>query len=343
MADVADKASTMVGNGTSTTWGGIKQGTQSELYTKTKDIASGGSDNKYLKDVAYGKTVYIPVYAGAVTAKSATGKTGDLGLGAQFTKADDVDGLKVSAKWDKNGEYVESVELVKKDGKYWVAIKTTGSSMDDNDVEGTITFTGKAYEYEWNSTKSTWEVSDKKTKIEKAEYDVIITLNYKEYNGSEANKAYELIYEDPCVYVFDENAVMSDEEFEFTCDEADEVTFTVDTTHQSDIILAMDTDSIDEVEDAYPAANLDFYVFNGATFRKTGELFIPADEGEYLYEVVDGAVKDVDAEYDDYDEGFYLKTKTLGAYVVSDTKLAVAAATEADATATTNPTTGAAL
>ena len=54
-------------------------------------------------------------------------------------------------------------------------------------------------------------------------------------------------------------------------------------------------------------------------------------------------MKDVDAEYDDYDEGFYLKTKTLGAYVVSDTKLAVAAATETDATATTNPTTGAAL
>jgi hypothetical protein len=287
-----------------------------------------------LEAVPYGKTLYIPLY-------DATG--------AQIKLADAVDGLKVSAKWDENGDFIKSVEIGKKEGAYYIIIKTTGSSMDDNDVEGTLTITGKAYE----ATNS-----KKKTSIDKTEVPVVITLEYDEYTGYAINGVYNstltsVIPEDPAKFVFDEKTskdnsgtkdyYMQDEEFEFTCAKADDVTFTVDTTHQSDIILAMDCDSIDEVEDKYASANLDFYVFNGATFKKTGELFIPADEGTYLYEIVDNTAKEVDAEYDDYDEGFYLKTKTLGAYVVSDVKLATAAATETDATATTNPTTGAAL
>ena len=336
MASIAMAANTAIEPTTTHgVWGGIKEGADAELYTKT----DGTGENLNGDPIPYGKTVYIPLYANEE-------------LDVQFQKADDVDGLKVTAHWDKNGEYVDSVSIVKKDGAYWVAIKTTGSSMDDNDVEGTITFTGKAYD----GTK------DKKVSLKKSEneYDIVLTLEYDEYKGYTKNDEYvatltSVIPEDPAVFVFDkktnktenDNATadfyMEDEEFEFTCAKDPDVTFTVDTTHQSKLVLAMDTDSIDEVEDKYAAANLDFYVFNGATFKKTGELFIPADEGTYLYEIVDNTAKEVDAEYDDYDEGFYLKTKTLGAYVVSDVKLATAAATETDTTATTNPTTGAAL
>ena len=82
-----------------------------------------------------------------------------------------------------------------------------------------------------------------------------------------------------------------DEETEITFTEDDDVTFTVDTTHQGEIVIAMDTDEIEAVEDAYPSANLDFYNFNGATFRKTGTLLLPGEEGQFVYEYKNGALQ----------------------------------------------------
>ena len=323
LASVAFAGNTNVGTkGNVVVLNGDKEITVSPyVYATAKKAAAldnTGADNA---DIAYGKTVFIPFIDED---------------GAVVKEADAVSGLKVAAKWTENGKYVKSVEIVKKEGAYMIAIATTGSETSSKDVEGTITLTGKAYAASASDAK--------KVKAAKTEIDVIITLNYAKVN---AGDDYEVTSTGK-LYRFDEdgNDDMRDEEFELTFEDTD-VTFTVDTTHQKNIVLKFDTDEDSAVEKANPDANMDFYNFYGASFKKTGELFIPADEGSYIYEIVNGAVKAVNATYDDFDEGFTIKTKTLGFYVVSDIPLNNAAATvaPADGAAATaaNPATGAAL
>ena len=52
----------------------------------------------------------------------------------------------------------------------------------------------------------------------------------------------------------------------------------------------------------------------------------------YLYQInSDGSLSEVpNAEYDDADEGFYFKTRTLGSYVVSDMELDTSATESSD-------------
>lgn len=272
-------------------------------------------------NVPYGKTVYIPLIDAD---------------GNKVTQSDAVSGLKVTAKWDQNGKYVKSTEIVKKDDYYHIAIVTQGSETKEKDVEGTLTLTGKAY-----STPTDASKDQKKVKAEKAEIDVTLTMGFDKATDLEADDTGKIFnFED-----LDEQ----DEETEITFTEDDDVTFTVDTTHQGEIVIAMDTDEIEAVEDAYPSANLDFFNFNGATFRKTGTLLLPGEEGQFVYEYKDGALQAVNAKWDSYEEAFVLKTKTLGQYVISDVELAVGAAVApADAAAApaavaANPSTGAAL
>jgi len=103
-------------------------------------------------------------------------------------------------------------------------------------------------------------------------------------------------------------------------------------------------------------ADLTFYNFKGTqdVFTKTATLLIPADEDTYIYEIVDGELVEVEAEWvDDYKmdgltkkDGWVIETKELGYYVVADEELVVAEAeTEVEAPVEAekaNPETGAA-
>jgi hypothetical protein len=90
------------------------------------------------------------------------------------------------------------------------------------------------------------------------------------------------------------------------------------------------------------------------SFNKIGELFLPADEGTFLYVLnSDGTLSAANAEYDSYEEGFFIKTRTLGSYVISDIELDIASAVEeptvddvvetVEEPSNANPSTGAAL
>lgn len=323
LASVALAANTKIGTKANIVLidGSKKITVDNNIYTSAKKAAAlDASGDVTGAIVEYGKTAYIPFVDDA---------------GNPVKESDAVSALKVSAKWTENGKYIKSVEILKKEGAYMIAIKTTGSETGSKDVEGTITLSGKAYD---SATPT-----DKKVKADKTEIDVILTLQYPKITttGTDVN-------DDGQLWNFEDQDDLQDEEFELTFEEAEDVTFTVDTTHQKDLVLKMDTDEDEAVEKANPNANMDFFNFYGATFKKTGELFIPADEGSYIYEIVDGALKTVNATYDDFDEGFTIKTKTLGYYVVSDIPLnaaaTVAPAAEAAATpAAANPSTGAAL
>ena len=138
-----------------------------------------------------------------------------------------------------------------------------------------------------------------------------------------------------------------DEEFELSFADWGSATFTVNTIGQGDLILRATATYNSTVGALYPEANLDFYNGNGVSFNKTGEMFMPADAGSFIYELKNGVLVAIPgAEYDEYDEGFYFKTRTLGTYVISDVELALAGSVVAPvvpgAPVVVNPGTGAA-
>ncbi|MCI9196115.1 MAG: hypothetical protein HFF14_11165 [Angelakisella sp.] len=92
-----------------------------------------------------------------------------------------------------------------------------------------------------------------------------------------------------------------------------------------------------DVVKKYPDADLTFVNFKGApTFNSNFELEIYADEDTYIYELKDNKIAPCSLKWDDDAYAFTGKVRTLGAYVISDTKLSVDA-TAADG----NPDTGA--
>ena len=116
----------------------------------------------------------------------------------------------------------------------------------------------------------------------------------------------------------------------------DEAYFTVKMVSEEKVVLNLSMAYDKAIDKAYNEydADLSFYNFKGTkdAFTKTGELFIPADDETFIYEIVDGELVEVDAEYvEDYEvdgfsekDGWVIKTKELGYYVVADEELVVA-------------------
>ena len=239
------------------------------MYVDAKDAVAMTNDVNG-KTVAFGETVYIPFVdadGNVVTTSSA------------------VSALKVSTKWTSNGKFIDSVEVVKKEGAYMIAIVTKGSDTKDKDVEGTISISGKAF--------AATDTDAKKVKVTKTEIDLTITLAFEEVNDGDDYT----VTDTGRLFNFEDNrdTDMCDEEFEFEFEEFDDVTFTVDTTHQNNVVMRADDKENKLVADSNPNANIDYYNFYGATFRKAGDLFIPAAKDSFVYEVVNNSLVPVDA------------------------------------------------
>ena len=98
--------------------------------------------------------------------------------------------------------------------------------------------------------------------------------------------------------------------------------FEVDVTGQGKLNLTWNTEFDSEIADKDKSANMDFLTFTGApSFNKNGTMYIYADADTFLYQVVDGKLEAVDAEYDEDYEAWTFKTRTLGRYVISDKEL----------------------
>lgn len=118
------------------------------------------------------------------------------------------------------------------------------------------------------------------------------------------------------IYKFDSEDGEIDIEF------GDQALFTVDVTGQGKLNLAWSTSFDSEIADKDKSANMDFITFKGEpSFNKNGSLYIYADKDTFLYQVVDGELKAVDADYDEDYEAWKLTTRTLGRYVISDKEL----------------------
>lgn len=255
-----------------------------------------------VESVAYGKTLYYPLLSSSTEENQSEPF-------AYVYESDAVSGIKVKSDWDMNGKLVKSVEVTKK--------KVTGETLSQKYIYFlAITLT------ESNSTSSVdivGNVEMRKTgsfDYEDMQLDVNMEVAYPVADDV-------VITEDP--QVFKEGASFvgdSEEEFSFECD--DDSYFTVNTVGQSKLLLAASTDFDADIAELYPDANLNFFYGNGATFNKTGILTLAADEGSYLYQLKDdGTMVRLNAEYDDYDEAFIIRTKTLGKYIISDTALTI--------------------
>ena len=78
-----------------------------------------------------------------------------------------------------------------------------------------------------------------------------------------------------------------------------------------------------EFGDMYDYANIDFITFEKSpSFNKTGVAYIYADEDAFIYEVTaDGAKEIKGLKWDEDYEAWTFKTRTLGAYAISDVEL----------------------
>ncbi len=258
--------------------------------------------------VAYAETVYYGLLGAA---------------GAKVTEYDAVRGTSIKQKWELNGTTIEKIEIVKKkhgdastDYAYYLSVKTKdNTSTKDTDVVGTLSL-----------RKSGTDGFDE------INHAVNFTLGYDAVADSNS------ITDKLALHDFAE-----DSELSITFTAADSNYFVVNTMGQGKLLAKADVKYNADIAAKYPSANLDFFNGNGASFNKIGELTIAADKGSFLYAVnADGNLTAVKATYDEYEEAFKVKTRTLGQYVISDVELKTSVVVTPPTTEDkTNPGTGA--
>ena len=307
------------------------------------------SDDKNLTidSVEYGKTAYFLLTEYYLD-------SGDDEQTRLVTQSESTDKLKVKGDWEEGKSLVDGMAITKKkvngfgtyddlddkdnftedkdftsdmvndygfvSGKYYYMVAITvedSSSTSDADIIGTLTLS-----------------KSKKPKADDIDFDVAINVDWEQsYRKTEdltITGDYDPIYSETYYAL------------KFDCDEEvelgfnDDSTFTVDVSGQPKTLLYFDTDFNSSIAAKYPLAELNFWNGNGAKFNRTGEMFLSIGDEDYddyyLYQInSDGSLSEVpNAEYDDADEGFYFKTRTLGSYVASDMELDTSATESSD-------------
>jgi hypothetical protein len=298
----------------------------------------------YPSGVPYGTTVYYPLIG---VESDSGGGTADYVFEDNFyynptywiTDSDSVRSATIKKDWEMGEEYVESMTVVKKKADissdsdirdflehthaidsgdpdytgyyYFLAVELSDSSRTTatGDVIGTLTLkktgsNGFVYQGEYGENEIDFELS--LTIGFPYSEDYFIDENTKIFNFSESGTSPLGGSEEDQLDLFGSTGY-----------------FLIHTEGQGKVAISCKTDYIASIANDYPQANLDFITCNGATFNRTGTLYLYADEDTYLYEVnADGDLKEVrNADYDSYEEAFVLNTRKLGSYVISDMEL----------------------
>lgn len=296
-------------------------------------LYAGGNVYESKSDtVAPGKTIYIPLLAPANFDGS-----GDP-LSYEFvTDSDAVKGATPKPSYIMGKESVERMQIVyKKYEKYDQS--ANGMILSGKTVAGKesayIYFVAVTMKSSTSTAKKdigadvTIKTTSAKVKKESApvEIEFRLDLGCAYYYDSDAKDTITGGYK-----IFDRDNEDGEMTFEF--EEDPDSYFEVDITGQTKIIVKADVKYNATVASKYPSANLDF--FNGSgTFNKIGMLYLNAEPGSYLYVLnADGTLSKSNANYDEYQECFEIKTRTLGSYVISDRELDVGASVESSAPA----------
>ena len=211
--------------------------------------------------------------------------------------------------YDKNGDFSSAAIDMKAGRDKFIEVQL----VDDLDSTSTVKvdFTMYIADHEFKK-----EISNKVTvKGAILGNDTIEYVDFDFTNDAEAAATWVVAKNDKGEAIFDFN---------------DDTYFTVKMVSEEKVTLNL-SKAYDKAVDALfdYEADLSFYNFKGTkdAFTKTGELFIPADEDTFIYEVVDGELVEVEATWtDEYTvsdvnkeyEGYVIETKELGYYVVSD-------------------------
>lgn len=272
-----------------------------------------------------GEKVYIPISMWAddtaQTGKGSIDSTDDVTL---VTDKDDIKGYKIYTDWKVGDVDVKPyIDYVKFDGKYAYAVvveipETVGAKTID--LAGTITI-----------AKTSTAAKDKTTP---ATFD--FDTAYSASGEAKVELPTEALPSGGALVKFEDECGEIDIEF------GEEALFTVDANGQGDLNLMYNTDFLSEVAALDESANMDFLTFEGnPSFNKNGTLYIYADDDTgFLYQVVDGELKAVDAEYDEDYEAWFFKTRTLGTYVLSDKEIENLVITDGDEDASSSTTDG---
>lgn len=270
-----------------------------------------------------GEKVYIPISMwaddAAQTGKGSIDSTDDVTL---VTDKDDIKGYKIYTDWKVGDVDVKPyIDYVKFDGKYAYAVvveipETVGAKTID--LAGTITI-----------AKTSTAAKDKTTP---ATFD--FDTAYSASGEAKVELPTEALPSGGALVKFEDECGEIDIEF------GEEALFTVDANGQGDLNLMYNTDFLSEVAALDESANMDFLTFEGnPSFNKNGTLYIYADDDTgFLYQVVDGELKAIDAEYDEDYEAWFFKTRTLGTYVLSDKEIENLVITDGDEDASSSTT-----
>ena len=211
-------------------------------------------------------------------------------------------------------DYVESAEFVGKADKVKKVKVVLAENLDELDVQE-INFHMYIAD---NGSKHTKESASATVKYDFKNYEEEI-VDFKHIN--------DVDYTAKWIVEADKRGVA-------TFDFEDVAYFTVKMYPEEEVILNFDNNVDKDLVKEYRDVDFEFYNFNGSKdeFLATGELLLPsADEDAVVYEVVDGKLKKVDAEYvEDYKvagvdkkDGFVVKTAELGHYVVASEELEI--------------------
>ena len=293
--------------------------------------ADQDDDGKYdddtlagLKNLEAGSKIYIPILKWDDKNSNSTVESGEL---TQPTSSD-IKGYKAYANWkvgslDENPE-IKYVKFKGVDGNYGygyavvVTLPETESSKVF-DLAGTLSVAK-------TSSKANDAIKQNKFAFDTSYASTTTMLD--KYDGGDLGKGGAIVK-------FAEDCGEIDIEF------GEEALFTVDANGQGDLNLMYNTDFLSEVAALDETANMDFLTFEGnPSFNKNGTLYIYADDDTgFLYQVVDGELKAIDAEYDEDYEAWFFKTRTLGTYVLSDKEIENLVITDGDEDASSSTTT----
>ena len=229
-----------------------------------------------------------------------------------------VDAKKATLKVDLTAgrDYVDSIKVADSGEEMYLNITTIDTqSTKDGEI---------AFELELKSRGTNSDFKTRTYTVKKQKIGHIVAEG-KQYDNAMEVKADGTI--------LDTDGMEACEDYEITWGEDTLAMFVVDIDdNDGKKNLSYTTAPVDALIEANPEANMDFFTLKAAPrFNKIGEMTIYADGDvfKYIYEVdKDGQLKEVNATYDEDEEGFVFKTRQLGSYVMSDIELVGAAIDE---------------
>ena len=292
-------------------------GTKVVYFVDTDDNGIFESDEKFATDLEGGEKVAVLLYTNSACSTAAT--------------KDDVKGYKVNADWliNEPGEKAAIDEIVYKDSKSATTYQAVVFTLPEMDENKEIELVGKVGVYKSTANKDK-DMEAISIKVGADAVDFSVAQN-DDFNKGPVK--------------FEENKVKINDVVNATF--GDEAEFEVDVTGQGKLNLAWNTDFNKEFAAMYDYANIDFLTFEYTpSFNKTGTLYLYAPEDAFVYEVTaDGAKEIKGLAWDEDYEAWTFKTRTLGAYAISDVELDEKTVTEDNTSSTTdggkeNPDTG---